>query len=169
MYSMALERADREREAGPGTIGAFEPNWAWKGGALAGLVATIVMGVVITLTNLETLRLAIAGLYGFEGSLAVGWVAHLVHGTIFGVLFAALLSDPGLYGVSERVWKTVGVGVVYGLVLAVVGAGIVMPIWLDVAGFPTPPSIPNVTGPTLLWHVVYGAVLGGVFPFVTER
>ena len=51
-----------------------------------------------------------------------------MYGTLFGVLFAAVLLDPGLYGVSERVGKTVAVGVVYGLVLAVGGAGIVMPI-----------------------------------------
>ena len=49
------------------------------------------------------------------------------------------------------------------MVLAVVGAGIVMPIWLAVVGFGAPRSLPHVTIPLLAWHLVYGVVLGGVF------
>lgn len=133
---------------------------------LAGLLATVVMGIAISTMRLETLRLAIAGLYGSEGSLAVGWAAHLVHGTIFGGIFTAVLADPGLYGLTRWRWKTLVAGVVYGLVLAIVGAGIIMPIWLGVIGFPTPPELPNVTVPMLVWHALYGAVLGLVYPFV---
>lgn len=146
----------------------FSARVAWRGGAIAGLAATVAMGIAISLVRLETLRLAIAGLYGFEGSLVVGWIAHLFHGALFGVLFAALMSDPGVYRITDWRWKSVLAGVVYGLVLAVVGAGIIMPIWLDAAGFPGAPSIPNVTVPLLAWHVVYGVVLGGIFPFVEE-
>jgi sterol desaturase/sphingolipid hydroxylase (fatty acid hydroxylase superfamily) len=129
-------------------------------------VATLAMGHAISPMQLSTLRVAIAGLYGFEGSLLAGWTAHLVHGALFGVVFAAILADPGLYRVSEWVWKTVLAGVVYGLVLAVVGAGIVMPIWLNAVGVPVTASLPNVTVPLLVWHAVYGVVLGGLFPFV---
>lgn len=163
---MSIEQ-EQERRAGSPEV--FEASWAWKGGGLAGLVATLVMGAAITIVDLETLRLAIAGLYGFEGTLVAGWIAHLAHGTLFGVIFAAVLSDPGLYRVNERVWKTVVAGVVYGLVLAVVGAGLLMPIWLGVAGVGMQLSLPNVTMPVLLWHVVYGIVLGGLFPFLADR
>lgn len=156
--------------AGPGVVGEpFEPftsRWAWKGGAAAGLAATVVMGVAISTMRLETLRLAIAGLYGTPGSLVVGWVAHLVHGTIFGAIFAAILADPGLYGLSTWRWKTFIAGMVYGLVLAVVGAGVIMPIWLGAVGFPTPPRLPNVTVPMLVWHLIYGAVIGLVYPLL---
>jgi sterol desaturase/sphingolipid hydroxylase (fatty acid hydroxylase superfamily) len=163
---MSIEQ-EQERRAGSPEV--FEASWAWKGGGLAGLVATLVMGAAITIVDLETLRLAIAGLYGFEGTLVAGWIAHLAHGTLFGVIFAAVLSDPGLYRVNEWVWKTVVAGVVYGLVLAVVGAGLLMPIWLGVAGVGMQLSLPNVTMPVLLWHVVYGIVLGGLFPFLADR
>ena len=146
----------------------FETTWAWKGGAVAGLVATVVMGVAISLMKVSTLQVAIAGLYGQEGDLAAGWVAHLFHGTLFGMIFAAVLADPGLYRVSERVWKSAVAGIVYGLVLAVAGAGIIMPIWLSIVGFLAPPSIPNVTTPLLVWHVIYGVVLGSLFPFLEE-
>lgn len=161
---MRLKTEYRRSEPGE----PFERKWAWRGGAVAGFVATVVMGLAITLMQLSALRVAIAGLYGFEGSLVVGWAAHLIHGSLFGAVFAAILADPGLYRVSEWVWKTVVAGVVYGLVLAVIGAGIVMPIWLGVVGVPMASSIPNVTVPLLVWHVIYGLVLGGLFPFVEE-
>lgn len=144
----------------------FEARVAWRGGAVAGFVATLAMGLAITVMDLQTLRLAIAGLYGQSGSVLTGWVAHLVHGSLFGVIFAAVLADPGLYRLSEWVWKSVVAGVVFALVLAVVGAGFVMPVWLAAVGFPSPPPIPNVTVPLLVWHGIYGVVLGAVFPFV---
>ncbi|WP_435178816.1 histidine kinase [Halorussus sp. AFM4] len=149
-------------------VSPFEVKWAWKGGATAGLIATFAMGLAISVVQLSTLQIAIAGLYGFEGSLVAGWIAHLVHGSLFGVIFAGLMADPGLYRVSDSFSKTVVAGVVYGLVLAIIGAGIIMPIWFGLAGFPTPPSIPNVTVPLLIWHGIYGVVLGSLFPLVNR-
>lgn len=124
------------------------------------------MGALITAMNLPTLQLAITGLYGQSRYLAAGWFAHLVHGTLFGMIFALVLSDPGLYSVTDWYWKTILAGAVYGMMLAITGAGIIIPIWLGFAGFPTPPSIPNVTVPMLVWHLIYGLVLGGIFPAV---
>jgi len=141
----------------------FESSVAWKGGALAGLAATVVMGAALTVIDPRIVSESIAGLYGVSGSLAAGWVAHLAHGTLFGIVFAVLLSDPGLYLVREWLWKSVVAGLVYGLVLAVVGAGIIMPIWLSAVGFSSPPSIPHVTETLLIWHAVYGIVLGALF------
>ncbi|MFB6234339.1 MAG: histidine kinase [Halopenitus sp.] len=144
----------------------FQRPPAWKGGATAGLVATVAMGLVIMAMDAEALRGAIAGLYGLSGNVLAGGVAHLAHGTLFGVLFAVVLADPGLYRLTDWRWKTVLAGVIYGLLLAVVGAGIIMPIWLNAAGFPASPTMPFVTNATLLWHLVYGLVLGSLFPVV---
>ncbi len=144
---------------------SFETDWAWKGGGVAGLIATVAMGLAIMAMDIELLRVVIAGLYGFEESVVAGWIAHLAHGTLFGIIFAAILTDPALYLVSQRIWKSVVAGIVYGLVLTIIGAGILMPIWVSVVGLGSPP-IPNVTGPSLVWHLIYGAVLGGIFPFV---
>jgi hypothetical protein len=144
-------------------VSPFETSVSWRAGGLAGLAATAVMGVTISAMDLGTLRVAIAGLYGLEGNLAAGWVAHLAHGTLFGVVFATVLADPGLHHVSEWLWKTAVAGVVFGLVLAVVGAGVVLPIWLGVVGVDVGASVPFVTVPSLLWHAVYGVVLGTGF------
>jgi hypothetical protein len=149
--------------------GPFETGVSWRAGGVAGFAATAVMGVAISVMDLGTLRVAIAGLYGFEGSLVAGWIAHLAHGTLFGVVFATVLADPGLHRVSEWLWKTAVAGVVFGLVLGVVGAGIVLPIWLGVAGVDVEASVPFVTVPSLLWHGVYGVVLGAGFHAVDGR
>lgn len=165
---MSIEEHGGAETGQPEAFAAFETTWHWRAGALAGLVATVIMGIAISLTDLATLQEAIAGLYGQSGSLAVGWAAHLVHGVLFGVLFAAILTDPSLYRVSDRVHVSTVAGVVYGLVLAVVGAGIIMPMWLSVVALSEVVPIPNVTMPLLAWHLVYGAVLGLLYPALED-
>lgn len=163
--------ATESREADPSTDrgDAFESRWDWQGGALAGVLATAVMGVAITVTNQPTLQVAIAGLYGQSGSLIAGWAAHLLHGTIFGSLFTLILAEPILYRLTDWYWKTILAGIVYSQILAIAGAGIIMPIWLGMVGFPVPVSIPNVTMPMLLWHLIYGVTLGAFYPVIARR
>lgn len=136
---------------------------SWKRGAVAGCFATIVMGGFIMAMDLELLQTAIAGLYAQEGNLAAGWAAHLLHGTIFGLLFAAIVSEPTIAGATRHPWKIVAVSTVYGLILSVAAAGIIMPIWLQAVGLSEIVSLPHVTRPMVLWHLVYGACLGAVF------
>jgi len=147
----------------------FTSRFSWQSGALAGFVATVVTGLMTTLTDFGVVWRSVAGLYGLEEFLVAGWVVHLVHGTLFGIGFAALLSDPGLYRLSDWAWKTVLAGVVYGLVLAVAGAGFIMPVWLALVGFTAAPPTPNVTTSLLAWHLVYGVVLGGSFVYFDRR
>lgn len=147
----------------------FSSRWDWQSGAISGLLAAVVMGVGITVTQQATVQVAIAGLYGQAGNLVVGWLAHVVHGTLFGVVFALVLAEPGLYHLTDWPWKTVLAGIVYGVVLAVGGAGIVMPIWLELLGGPAPETIPSLSAPMLVWHLLYGAVLGILFPYVEDR
>lgn len=159
---------DLRRDTGTGSREQepFEANLHWKGGAAAGFVATLLMGLLITVVNPATLSETIAGLYGVSDSLLFGWAVHLVHGTVFGVLFTVILDDPGLVNVTGWLWKSVLVGIVYGLVLAIVGAGVLLPIWVSIAGFYDAPELPFVTVPLLAYHVVYGAVLGGLLPYI---
>lgn len=144
----------------------FDEHLALVGGATGGFVAAIAMGVTFMVLEPAILGEFVPGLYGFEGSLAVGWIAHLVHGVAFGLVFAVVMDDPSLVQVSDYVWKTVIAGVVFGLVLAVVGMGVVMPMWSQAVGLSLVLEIPYVTLPLLVGHVVFGAVLGAVFPFV---
>lgn len=47
-------------------------------------------------------------------------------------------------------------------------AALLLPVWLSAVGFPTAPPFPNVALPSLLWHLVYGVVLGAVFASVRD-
>jgi len=145
----------------------FQERLHWLRGAAAGAVAATVMAAVIAAADLSVLRDAIAGLYLQSGSLVAGALVHVVHGALFGVVFAVVLSDPTLVRVEDSMLEAVVAGVVYGLVLAVVGAGVIMPMWLETVGAATVPEIPYVTGPLVLWHVVFGVVLGAVYAGLT--
>jgi hypothetical protein len=149
-------------------VDPFETSFSWKAGAVAGLLATVAMGIAIAVMNEPTLRTAIAGLYGQEGSLVAGWTAHLAHGTLFGLIFAGVLTDPTFYDLTDSVPKTAALGVCYGLVLAIVGAGFIMPVWLSLVGFPNLPAVLNLNAPILGWHVIYGVALGGLYPILDK-
>ena len=41
-----------------------------------------------------------------------------------------------------------------------------MLIWLSAVGFPMAPPLPNFNPMSLVGHVVYGVILGAVYPFV---
>lgn len=43
-----------------------------------------------------------------------------------------------------------------------------MPVWLPAVGSPANPPFPNFAAPSLLWHVVYGLVLGGVYAVLDD-
>ncbi|MEF8814060.1 MAG: hypothetical protein V5A55_09610 [Halovenus sp.] len=147
-------------------LAPFEAGIAWRGGAVAGFGATLASVLLITAVEPEMLSQTVAGMYGLSGSLSAGLVAHLVHGTVFGVVFAVVLSDPVLVWVTDWLWKSVLAGVVFALLLAVIGTGFLLPVWLEFAGFGTALSLPYVTNVLFAWHVLYGFVLGLVFPFV---
>jgi len=44
-----------------------------------------------------------------------------------------------------------------------------MPLWLSAVGSPASPPLPNFALPPLLWHAVYGVVLGGVYAAVEGK
>ncbi|WP_276280000.1 DUF6789 family protein [Halorussus caseinilyticus] len=139
-------------------------QFAWKGGALAGLLAGIVMGAMLTTQMGPVIRVAIPSMYGLEG-LAAGWVAHLFHSVVLGVAFAGLATA---VGVGESTGRAAAFGVGYGVVLWVVLAAVVMPIWLSAVGSPANPPLPNFDPESLVGHVVYGLVLGVAFPSLRD-
>lgn len=141
----------------------------WQAGAIGGLIGGVIMGVILWMMQPAVITGAIAGMYTLQGAL-IGWVAHLVHSVIFGVIFAAILSLPVLTRYADTVWPSAILGLIYGAILWVVAAGLVMPVWLMAVGFPVPPPFPNWTLPgSLVPHLVYGVVLGGTYPLLRHR
>lgn len=141
----------------------FEEHVGWRGGLAAGLIAAVVMGTGITVVQPSLLANRIAGLYGFTGSLPAGWIAHLFHGAVFGLGFSVIVADPTLAIPVHRYPGSVVAGLVYGFLLAVIAMGVILPMWLQGLGVATPPAIPYVSTALVVWHLVYGLVLGVTF------
>jgi hypothetical protein len=146
--------------------GVFDPRWKWKEGALTGVAASLVMGAVIAVTNTDQLGM-MSGLYGAPESVGASAVLHLFHGAVFGALFAAIHSDPAFHRATDRPAKGALAGMAFGVLLGIVGAGLILPMWVQSIGIGASMSVPHFTPIILGWHVVYGTVLGLLFSGIT--
>lgn len=124
------------------------------------------MGLLILAMNAPTLAVAIPSLYVLAPppNPAVGMGVHVFHGAVLGVVFAAVVARLGVRDTS----RLVGLGVAWGVATWAVLAALVMPVWLSAVGSPANPPFPNFATPSLLWHVVYGLVLGGVYAVLDD-
>ena len=157
---MATETATTAKEVSTETD-------SWKRGVTGGLIGGLVFGAMMSVMTPGVLRMAIPAMYGIEGPTgAVGWAIHMSHGAVIGLGFAAIAGlRPDL---GDSIGTSLGVGAGYGLLVWVALAVIAMPIWLGAVGFPGAPPLPNVGVESLVGHVVYGAVLGGVYSAVAN-
>ena len=136
----------------------------WQAGVVGGLIGGVLMGTMLSALNPAALTTAIPTMYGLESGVA-GWTAHLAHSAILGVVFAAIISMVFEHGGRPAI--SGAIGLVYGAVLWVVLAAFVMPVWVNaVAGATVLPS-PNLGLPgSLPPHLVYGVVLGVLYPYL---
>ena len=134
----------------------------WRAGALAGIGGGFVMGIMLTLRMTPVIENAIPALWGLSGG-AAGWVVHMANSAVLGVVFAALAGTAALGGYTDSTGASTVLGVAYGVVLWVVLAAVVMPVWLDAVGFPMVPPLPNFNPMSLVAHVVYGGLAGALF------
>ncbi|MFB6221039.1 MAG: DUF6789 family protein [Halolamina sp.] len=137
----------------------------WRAGAVGGIVGALVMGALVAVMNAAVLAVAIPSLYGLAPppNLLLGFLVHAFHGAVLGLVFVGIASALGY----DSTGKLVGLGLGWGVVTWVVLAGLVMPVWLSAVGSPASPPLPNFAPPSLLWHAVYGLVLGGVYAVAT--
>ena len=93
-------------------------------------------------------------------SIAVGWLYHLFNSALIGAIFGRLLGDH-----SHRFGAGIGWGAVYGFVWWILGALILMPVFLGMPAFAPlmmAPMRPVAMG-SLMGHLIYGIILGGGF------
>ncbi len=128
-------------------------------GIIAGLAATVVLSLLMVVKSMMGLMPelnVIAMLSGMMGSsLAIGWIAHFMIGTVvWGILFAVFAASlPGnslwlkgiLFGVIAWLGMMIAIMPMAGAGLFGMNLGMAAPIM------------------TLVLHVIYGAVLGGVY------
>ncbi|MDF9745409.1 DUF6789 family protein [Natrinema salsiterrestre] len=138
----------------------------WKAGAVGGVAGGIVMGALMLAMNDAVLAVAIPSLYGLAPppNLPAGLGVHVFHGTVLGIIFAGIAGSLDL----DSTGKVVGLGFAWGVITWIALAGLVMPVWLGAVGSPASPPVPNFAPPSLLWHVVYGLVLGGVYAAIED-
>ena len=142
-----------QREVTVETVGLSFPNLtrAIVGGVLGGLG----MGVFV---HLSTGVLPVIGsLYGL-GSPLVGWITHLFHSAVFGLVFAAINAAPRIDRFAAGPLRSGLLGLAWGTVLWFGAAGIVMPVWLSLLGVPT--TVPNLSLNGFVGHALWGTTLG---------
>lgn len=139
----------------------------WRAGVLGGIVGAAVMGALVVLMDDAVIGVAIPSLYGLAPpqNPGLGLVVHVSHGAVLGVVFAGIVGAAGV----DSTGKLIGVGAAWGVVTWAGLAALVMPVWLGAVGSPANPPFPNFAPPSLLWHVVYGVLLGGVYTGVEDR
>ena len=157
VIAMAQE-AQRETQ-GLGQARAVRDGSSWQHGVGAGLIGGLVMGALFSVLMTPVIESAIPALVGLSGGIA-GWVVHMSISAVFGIVFVAALTQPRLVAIGESLGGVVGLGLAHGVILWVVAAGVVMPLWLSAVGFPSPPPLPNLGLMGLLAHLVFGGVLG---------
>jgi len=122
---------------------------------LGGLLGGLVMG---GFHHAFTGLLPVVGsLYGI-GDPLIGWVTHLFHSAIFGLLFAAIVSGTRVRRLAGGAIRTGLLGLGWGTVLWLVAAGVIMPVWLTLVGIPT--AVPRLSFTGLVGHAIWGVVLG---------
>lgn len=126
---------------------------------IAGLVGTAAMTVMMLMAPLMGMPEMNIGrmLAGFMGiPVAIGWAAHFMIGTVLAVIYAAVFAArlPG-----SALMK----GMLFGLIPWFMAQVVVNPMMgAGVFAVNTPAPAAMVMG-SLIGHLVYGAVLGGVY------
>jgi hypothetical protein len=125
-------------------------------GIVGGLAGGAVFGLMMQMMDMIPM---VAMLVGSE-SVAVGWLVHLVISAALGAGFGLVA------GRLLRSWAS-GVlgGVAYGVVWWVLGALVAMPARLGMPTF----TIDTMAWQSLMGHVVFGAILGGVAVALARR
>jgi signal transduction histidine kinase/uncharacterized membrane protein YagU involved in acid resistance len=101
---------------------------------------------------------AIGVFYGIQDPV-VGWLTHEFHSVVFAFVFVGLLSvAPDRY--RSRWAAVVGLGAAWGVVVWVVAAGFVAPLWLRLLGVPVP--LPSFDPTLLLSHLLWGVSLAAL-------
>lgn len=136
---------------------------------VAGLVAGVVFGLMMQMMLAPTpdggqmAMIAMVGQIVGSPTAAAGWVYHLFNSAVIGAIFGWLLG-----GRVHGYGSAVGWGGAYGFVWWIVGGLILMPVLLGMPAF-APLAMPEmrVVGMgSLMGHVIYGVILGGVFAWL---
>jgi F0F1-type ATP synthase assembly protein I len=151
----------------------FRMRYNLSSGVIAGLVAGVIFGVMMQMMSAPTpdgrevpMMMMVAQVVK-SNSLAVGWLYHLFNSAVIGGIFGWLLGTR----TTGRLGAGAGWGAVYGFAWWILGALILMPIFLGMPAFAPlrmAPMRPVAMG-SLMGHLIFGAVLGVTFGWLSGR
>lgn len=129
---------------------------------VAGIIGTAVMTLMTMLATAMGVPMDIPGmLSSFMGTpIIVGWIAHLMIGTVLAVIYAGWFAHR-LPGVP---WLR---GALYGIFPFLLAQVAVMPIMGMGLFTSAAPNAPVMVAGSLIGHLVYGAVVGAVYGLPT--
>ena len=139
-------------------------------GIVAGLIAGVVFGVMMQMMTAPTPdggrmpMMAMVAKVARSDSMAVGWIYHLFNSGVIGAIFGWLFgSRTATYGAG------LGWGALYGVIWWVLGALILMPVFLGMPPFaPLKMMMPVALG-SLVGHLMYGVILGLCFVWLRRK
>lgn len=160
-----------------------------RSGVVGGFVAGVLLGLFLLLgTGGDQLRMQ-AGLYVAEPTWWIGWLVHVAHSTVFGLLYAAVVAAYTNWYVdlllsftrrSDRLTGAVmplirkfgigtvvmsGMGLTFGLLVWLSLAGGAVPLVLDSTEYP----FPQFDAVAVVGYLVYGLVLGTLYGVQVSR
>ncbi len=136
--------------------GRTSPGRRLTAGVIGGLAGGLVFGLMMQVMGMIGM---IAQLVG-SSSVAVAWLVHLAISAFFGAAFTILLGD-----LLTGLGRALLLGAAYGVILWVVGPLLLMPTFMGMPIF----VVNDTALMSLVGHVVFGVVLGGVAGAVLRR
>jgi len=140
-------------------------------GIAAGLLGGLVFGIMMQMMNAPTpeggqmpMMVMVAKVVRSD-SMTAGWIYHLFNSAVIGGIFGWLLGNR-----SQRIGAGLGWGALYGFVWWILGALILMPLFLGMPAFAPlmmAPMRPVAMG-SLMGHLIYGIILGGGFAILKQ-
>ncbi|GAA5101648.1 hypothetical protein [Haloechinothrix salitolerans] len=133
-------------------------------GVIAGLVGGVVFGMLMAMMGMLPM---VGMLIGVENAF-VGFLVHLVNSAIIGAIFGVIA-----WGFADNIAAVLGAGMIYGVAWWVLGALIVMPLWLSVTADPKMFDMVFKVGSdqwmSLMGHVIFGLIAAGVLYGLRRR
>ena len=131
---------------------------ALKNGIIAGLGGGLIFGIMMAMMNM----LPMVGMLVGQESSVVGFFVHMAISAFFGAAFGLVAAQ------FFQGWTmTLIAGLVYGVIVWFVGALVMMPLMLGMNEMVL--QIGQAQWMSLVGHIIFGLVTGGIFAWLSQR
>ena len=140
-------------------------------GVVAGLIAGVVFGMMMQMMSAPTPQggqmpmMQMVAMVVRSDSIVVGWLYHLFNSAVIGAIFGLVLG-----GRAQTYGAGLGWGAPYGLFWWVLGAQVLMPVFLGMPPFASLMMAPMrmVAMGSLAGHILFGLILGAGFVWLAK-